>query len=156
LDVFITVLESDGIDNCLAASSIAATTALANAGIEMLGLVVSCSAVGFAENIGISSLITCQATMQNGEIWMDPSSSEASIAKGTLNLAYIPALGAVTNVWQRGELAQEEVLKVSDMWSWPSYLSWLVKCIQKCQSCCSDLHAIVAQSLRDSIPEKIT
>ena len=45
IDIFITIIENDGIEGCIAAGSIAASTALADAGIEMLGLVVSCSAV---------------------------------------------------------------------------------------------------------------
>jgi ribonuclease PH len=45
IDVFLTIVENDGVEGCIAAGSIAASTALANAGIEMLGLVMSCSAV---------------------------------------------------------------------------------------------------------------
>jgi exosome complex component MTR3 len=45
VDVFLTIIENDGMEGCIAAGSIAASTALANAGIEMLGLVMSCSAV---------------------------------------------------------------------------------------------------------------
>ena len=45
IDIFITVVETDGIEGCVAAGSIASSTALADAGIEILGLVVSCSAV---------------------------------------------------------------------------------------------------------------
>jgi ribonuclease PH len=45
IDIFITVIETDGIEGCVAAGSIAASTALVDAGIEVIGLVVSCSAV---------------------------------------------------------------------------------------------------------------
>lgn len=45
IDVFITIVENDGIEGCIASGSIAASTALADAGIEMFGLVASCSAV---------------------------------------------------------------------------------------------------------------
>lgn len=45
VDIFITVIETDGMEGCVAAGSIAASTALAHAGIEVLGLVMSCSAV---------------------------------------------------------------------------------------------------------------
>lgn len=45
IDVFLTVIESDGIEGSVAAGSVAASTALADAGIELFGLVVSCSAV---------------------------------------------------------------------------------------------------------------
>ena len=43
--VFITIIEADGIESCIASGAIAASAALAHAGIEMLGLVISCSAV---------------------------------------------------------------------------------------------------------------
>lgn len=45
IDIFITVIETDGMEGCVAAGSIAASMALAHAGIEIYGLVVSCSAV---------------------------------------------------------------------------------------------------------------
>ena len=45
IDIFIIVIENDGIEGCVASGAVAASTALADAGIEMLGLVVSCSAV---------------------------------------------------------------------------------------------------------------
>ena len=46
IDVFLTVLENDGLEGCVTAGSIVASTALADAGIEMVGLVASCTAVG--------------------------------------------------------------------------------------------------------------
>lgn len=45
IDIFITIIETDGIEGCVAAGSIAASTALTHAGIEIIGLVISCSAV---------------------------------------------------------------------------------------------------------------
>lgn len=48
IDVYITVLENDGTSSCLAAAIIAASTALADAGIEMLDQVTACSAVSNA------------------------------------------------------------------------------------------------------------
>jgi exosome complex component MTR3 len=45
IDVFVTIIENDGIEGCVASGSVAASTALADAGIDMIGLVVSCTAV---------------------------------------------------------------------------------------------------------------
>lgn len=45
IDIFVTIIETDGIEGCIASGSVAASTALANAGIEMNGLVMSCAAV---------------------------------------------------------------------------------------------------------------
>jgi exosome complex component MTR3 len=48
VDIFITVIECDGIESCVAAATVAASTSLAKAGIEMLGLVVSCAGVSLS------------------------------------------------------------------------------------------------------------
>jgi hypothetical protein len=45
IDIFVTVIECDGIESCVATATVAASTSLAKAGIEMLGLVVSCAGV---------------------------------------------------------------------------------------------------------------
>jgi exosome complex component MTR3 len=45
IDVFITIIENDGTEGCVASGTVAANTALAHAGIEMLGMVMSCAAV---------------------------------------------------------------------------------------------------------------
>jgi len=45
IDIFVTVIECDGIESCVAAATVAASTSLAKAGVEMLGLVVSCAGV---------------------------------------------------------------------------------------------------------------
>ena len=45
IDIFLMVIESDGPEACIAAGIVAASTALADAGVEMFALVSSCSAV---------------------------------------------------------------------------------------------------------------
>ena len=45
LDVFVMILEADELAGVAAAASVAASTALAHAGVEMIGLVTSYSAV---------------------------------------------------------------------------------------------------------------
>ncbi|KAH9952229.1 mRNA transport regulator 3 [Amylocystis lapponica] len=94
LDIFITIIENDGIEGCIASGSVAASAALADAGIEMLGLVVSCA----ASTIG-------------KEIWLDPTEEEARMASGSLILSGMPALGTITNVWQSGRLTPEETIQ---------------------------------------------
>ncbi|TDL24783.1 mRNA transport regulator 3 [Rickenella mellea] len=98
IDVFIVIIENDGIEGCVASGSIAASTALANAGIEMLGLVTSCA-----------------ASVVNEEIWLDPTVNEARLTRGTLLLGFMPALGIVTNVWQTGQLTIEEAIKSMEL-----------------------------------------
>ncbi|TFY72675.1 hypothetical protein EVG20_g320 [Dentipellis fragilis] len=98
IDIFITVIESDGNEACVAAGAVAASTALANAGIEMLGLVVSC----VASTVG-------------KEIWLDPTEEESRLAAGTLGFACIPALGTITSVWQRGSMLPIEAARCMEL-----------------------------------------
>ncbi|KAF8591995.1 ribosomal protein S5 domain 2-like protein [Ramaria rubella] len=94
IDVFITILENDGIEGCVASGSVAASTALADAGIEMFGLVMSCAAAKVGESI-----------------WLDPTIDEARCARGSLTLACMPALGTMTSVWQTGQMTVDEAIQ---------------------------------------------
>ncbi|KAJ7582672.1 3' exoribonuclease family, domain 1-domain-containing protein [Mycena floridula] len=93
IDVFITVIESDGIEGCVASGSVAASAALADAGVEMLGLVVSCS-----------------SAVVDTDIWLDPTESETRVSAGSLVLSCMPGLGTLTSVWQSGQMTTEQVL----------------------------------------------
>ncbi|KAH9946043.1 mRNA transport regulator 3 [Epithele typhae] len=97
LDIFITVIENDGIEGCIASGSVAASAALADAGVEMLGLVASCS-----------------AAVVGGEIWLDPTEAEGKISSGTLILSGMPALDTVTSVWQSGNMTPEQTFECMD------------------------------------------
>ncbi|KIY72147.1 ribosomal protein S5 domain 2-like protein [Cylindrobasidium torrendii FP15055 ss-10] len=123
IDIFIIIIESDGLEASIAAGSIAASTALADAGIELFGLVTSCSAFNEA-----------QALMDDNDLWIDPTLEEAQAAKGTLILSTMPALETVTSVWQNGRMQPADVLK----------------CMELCQQRCVQMHAIVARSLVDN------
>jgi len=94
IDVFLTIIENDGIGSCVATGTVAASTALADAGIEMLGLVMSCA-----------------ATLMGEEIWLDPNHEEATAGASTLVLACMPALNVVTNVWQNGTMSPKHGLE---------------------------------------------
>ncbi|KAI0341555.1 mRNA transport regulator 3 [Trametopsis cervina] len=91
IDIYIVVIENDGIQGCVASGSIAASAALADAGIEMLGLVVSCS-----------------ASLMKKEIWLDPTEEEQSLATATFVYAGMPALGTITSLWQNGQMSPKE------------------------------------------------
>lgn len=96
IDVFVTVLETDGLEASVAAAATAAGTALAHAGIELFGLVASCSAALVA-----------------GEIWLDPTTAEREMADGVVVVSGLPALASVTNIWQTGRLSPTEMTRVS-------------------------------------------
>ncbi|PFH54325.1 hypothetical protein AMATHDRAFT_135473 [Amanita thiersii Skay4041] len=98
VDVFITVIEADGLDACISSGVIAASTALADAGIEMIGLVTSCS-----------------ASIVGGDIWLDLTREEARHSRGSLVLSCLPALRTVTSVWQTGQMISDEAYKCMDL-----------------------------------------
>ncbi|TFK42552.1 ribosomal protein S5 domain 2-type protein [Crucibulum laeve] len=92
IDICINIIESDGIEGCVASGSVAASTALAGAGIEVIGLVVACS-----------------ACVIGNEVWLDPSEEEARASSGVLVLSCMPALESVTSVWQSGQMKADDV-----------------------------------------------
>ncbi|KAF7322991.1 hypothetical protein HMN09_00078800 [Mycena chlorophos] len=94
IDVFITIIECDGLESCVAAGSIAASTALADAGIELFGLVVSCA-----------------ASLVENQVWLDPTEDEERVSAGTIVLSCLPALNKITNVWQTGQMPALDVLR---------------------------------------------
>jgi len=94
IDIFLTIIENDGIEGCVAAGSTAASAALADAGIDMIGLVVSCSGSAVEK-----------------EIWLDPTHRELQVSKGCLVLSCMPALGTVTSLWQSGQMKPAEALE---------------------------------------------
>jgi len=96
IDIFIIIIEADGLEGCIAAGSVAASTALADAGIEMFGLVVSCSACVVGE-----------------EIWLDPTEEEVQKSSGSLVLSCLPALDTITGLTQFGQMLPSRVFQVS-------------------------------------------
>ncbi|KAL1707270.1 3' exoribonuclease family, domain 1-domain-containing protein [Schizophyllum commune] len=94
VDIFLVIIEADGKEASIASGAVAASAALADAGIEMLGLVSSCS-----------------AAVTGDKIWLDPSAAESEQADGTVILSCMPALDTVTSVWQSGRLLPQKALE---------------------------------------------
>ncbi|KAI0273758.1 mRNA transport regulator 3 [Gloeopeniophorella convolvens] len=94
IDIFVTVIECDGLESCVAAATIAASTSLAKAGIELFGLVMSCAGAIVGENT-----------------WLDPTEEETRLASGTILCACMPALDATTNIWQTGRMLPGEAFQ---------------------------------------------
>lgn len=136
----------------MATGTVAASTALADAGIEMLGLVISCAAVS-QPTIHVYSLVRALMKMQTligEEIWLDPNHDEAAAGAGTLVLACMPALNVVTNVWQNGTMSPKQGLEVS--FPQRRVRRLLIsfsgqQCMAACQERCATIHSIVSQSL---------
>ncbi|KAF7304899.1 hypothetical protein MKEN_01204200 [Mycena kentingensis (nom. inval.)] len=118
IDIFLTIIECDGLESCVAAGCIAASTALADAGIELFGLVISCA-----------------ASLVNGEIWVDPNESEQDASTGTIVLSCLPALNKMTNVCHTGQMSAADMLR----------------CIEACQQkATNEIHSVVAQALLEN------
>ncbi|PPR08085.1 hypothetical protein CVT24_010546 [Panaeolus cyanescens] len=94
IDIFVTILETDGTEGCVSAGVIAASTALADAGIEILGMVPSCSAA-------------CMGTTT----WLDPSEEESKLATASIVVSSMPALSTITSVWQVGQISPDNLIK---------------------------------------------
>ena len=92
IDIYITILEDSG--NSLSHAIIAASIALADAGIEMLDL-VSCCAVAFTDKT----------------IRIDPSGEEISQCKGHLITAYLPSLNQISLLLKKGEETLDDTVQ---------------------------------------------
>ena len=88
IDLFITILQDDSLDfGLLGAITTASGTALANAGIEMNGLV-----------IGLA------IALKDGNFLLDPSPNECSDCDAIMTVCTLPALTQCTSIWQAGKL----------------------------------------------------
>jgi exosome complex component MTR3 len=85
IDIYITVLENDGLDSCLSSAMIVTSTALANANIHMYDLVTAIS-----------------LNLINNELWMDVTMEESLKSSGSLLVAYMPSLGEISHVIFQG------------------------------------------------------
>ncbi|KAK4704528.1 exosome complex component MTR3, partial [Phenoliferia sp. Uapishka_3] len=92
IDLFLTILESDGSDDDISAGVTAASVALAQAGIQMYGLVIGCNAAFFPD-LPIPLL--------------DPTRAEAKLSTAFASVACIPALGTVTSAGLRGIVSMD-------------------------------------------------
>ncbi|CUA71072.1 Exosome complex component MTR3 [Rhizoctonia solani] len=100
LDVYVHILEVDGVESCVGAAATAASAALANAGIDMLGLAISCTAA-------------INKSPKTPELLLDPDGQEADVACGLVTVTCLPALGTITNIVQTGLVQPDEVINVS-------------------------------------------
>ncbi|KAG0202799.1 hypothetical protein BGX28_004780 [Mortierella sp. GBA30] len=140
IEIYITVLESDGWGSCLSAAITAASVALAHAGIEMLDLVAGCSAsyiqTGPSPSISSTSS-TSGAESIPPQIFMDADLEEEKYEQGAIVLAYMPSLNEVTHVLQSGK-AEGSIISQS---------------VEHCVEACNKIYAVMHHALLESINE---
>ncbi|KAG8702904.1 hypothetical protein FRC08_003175 [Ceratobasidium sp. 394] len=124
IDVYVHILEVDGIESSVGAGATAASAALADAGIEMLGLAISCT-----------TAVVGKSPEGSLEVFVDPNGEETEAAKGLVTVTCLPALGTVTNVVQSGLISADKA----------------IECMNICIKQCEDIHFVVAQSLIESV-----
>ncbi|KAG0376396.1 hypothetical protein BGX24_007794 [Mortierella sp. AD032] len=147
VDIYITVLESDGWGSCVAAAFTVASVALAHAGIEMLDLVAGCSAsyvpTSIPSNPNSSSTSTTESSTGAGstvtpQIFMDADLEEEKFQQGSIVLAYMPSLNQTTHVLQTGK-AEGSIISQS---------------VEHCVEACNKIYAVMNHALLESIDQK--
>ncbi|KAF9306165.1 hypothetical protein BGZ74_007367 [Mortierella antarctica] len=138
IDVYITVLESDGISSCLSAAITAASAALAHAGIEMLDLVAACSASYIPTGPSITATESAGSIASSPpQIFMDADLEEEKHEQGSIVLAYMPSRNEVTHVLQSGK-AEGAIISQS---------------VEHCVEACNKIYAVMHHALLESITE---
>ncbi|GAA6063117.1 hypothetical protein JCM10212_002639 [Sporobolomyces blumeae] len=117
LDLFVTILESDGWDGDVSMATTAASVALAEAGIQLHGLVVGICAASHPAFASTPLL--------------DPTRSEALSATSFFSVALMPALGTVTNLRLIGNAEEAELADI----------------MTQCHSISASLHGVARQAL---------
>ncbi|KDE06091.1 hypothetical protein MVLG_03510 [Microbotryum lychnidis-dioicae p1A1 Lamole] len=125
IDLFLTILESDGNDDDIAAGITAASVALAKAGIPMRGLVVATSA---------ALLSRCPT-----QAFFDPALAEARNSIAFATIACLPALGTITSLTTTG--------------SFPMIV--LEETLETAVKICGQLHGVAKQALLDDSNEDL-
>ncbi|KAG9062814.1 hypothetical protein KI688_005120 [Linnemannia hyalina] len=145
VDIYITVLESDGWGSCIAAAFTVASVALAHAGIEMLDLVAGCSASYIPTSIPSTSSSTTSEAPSEGatgsitpQIFMDADLEEEKFQQGSIVLAYMPSLNQTTHVLQSGK-AEGAIISQS---------------VEHCVEACNKIFAVMNHALLESIDQK--
>ncbi|KAJ3393821.1 hypothetical protein HDU92_007458 [Lobulomyces angularis] len=122
IDIYVQVLEADGMVSSLAAAVTCASLALANAGIEMYDFVSGASA-GYVDN---SIILDC-----------DLSEEEKINFNGSIFLSYMPASNEVTHIVQWGEVNYANSAKAIEI------------CVDACSQIHSVMSQTLLNSIKD-------
>ena len=90
LELNVVVLQDDG--GVLAASCAAASVAMADAGVQNYDIIAA-----------------CEVAKVNGVLIVDPTAHEEAVSTGGLLIAVMPSLNEITQLFQYGEMTQEDI-----------------------------------------------
>lgn len=128
-DLHITILQSDG-PQALSHAILAASVALAAAGVPTIGLVM-----------GVSAALPGQGN-QPFDILVDPTGPESTLAAATFDVACIPVMDTVTHLsfraasdWQQGAINLEH----------------LDSCLDQCRSTAHLIHGLAVAALQQDL-----
>lgn len=150
------VLQTDGLEeSCIAAACIAATTALASAGIEMYGLVVGTVALVPSFPAKLSS------ASSDKRVLLDPSSADLGLVSGMktatrILMCSMPALASVTCLSVSAgsnQLAAKEGQEASELASGIDPES-LDQALETVNASLVDIHKVVAQALAEDFQRR--
>ncbi|EST08795.1 Exoribonuclease, phosphorolytic domain 1 [Kalmanozyma brasiliensis GHG001] len=153
LDIHIMVLQTDGLEeSCIAAACIAATTALASAGIEMYGLVVGTVALVPSTAVNVSA---------DKRVLLDPSSADLGLVSGMKTATRVlmcgmPALASVTclnvSAGSNQQAAKEGQVNVETGAGIEAEL--LDQALEAANASLVDIHKVVAQALAEDFQRR--
>lgn len=116
LELNVEVLQDGG--SVLAASCVAATAAMADAGVQNYDIVAA-----------------CEVAKVNGTLIVDPTAHEEAVSTGGLLIAVMPSLNEITQLFQFGEMTQEDINNA----------------IELCLDGCGSVAKVVTKVLLDSL-----
>ncbi|GAA6005922.1 hypothetical protein JCM11491_004061 [Sporobolomyces phaffii] len=125
IDLFVTILESDGWDGDVSMATTAASVALAEAGIQLYGLTIGLCAASHPAFPATSPLL-------------DPTRDEAFASSSFFSIALMPALGSVTNLRLTGTIDPATLETVLD----------------KCLEVSKGLHGVARQALLETVEQE--
>jgi hypothetical protein len=153
VDIFITIIEADGIEGCIASGSIAASAALIDAGIEVFGLVVSTSAVRLKVVLDfVFSLKWFTGYHRRGSL------VGSHRTRGVEFQRHIrPRFDARSRYHHQLMAERSDYTQPATISKYVIFLRitgthiFFLKCMDTCEKQCTEMHAVVAQTLRETV-----
>jgi exosome complex component MTR3 len=154
LDVLLTVLQADGADATAAAATLAAGAALADAGIEMLGLVVACSAVRAARARRGEVLMSVHRRWWATRRGSTPTRPRLRARAGRSRLRACPRSARSRASSRTGTCARTRACRCVGRRAAGRHSRARTQLVDACMARCEDIHAVVAQALLEAQAER--